>query len=118
MVRPFQVLQEIWKASDPKRPLHPYAWKQKRGSALIVMLWILAVPVITGSVLSGILALDTAGYGRGPKVRADAFGVDFADRLTVAERNLETYKDKLRRDTCISAIAQAGSFLCCGTPRS
>ncbi|HYV35916.1 MAG TPA: DUF4328 domain-containing protein [Gemmataceae bacterium] len=41
LYRPYAVMQETWKASDPSRSASdPHAWRQASGSALVVIWWI------------------------------------------------------------------------------
>jgi hypothetical protein len=41
LVRPYQVAQEIWKASDPNQGSGPAAWQQGSSSVAIVLWWLL-----------------------------------------------------------------------------
>jgi hypothetical protein len=76
LVRPFQVVQEIWQASDPSVG-DPIAWKKVRTPPLLVLWWAafvgyLALEVGSGTLLSIVSGLSRIQLAYGIGMAADA----------------------------------------------
>jgi hypothetical protein len=57
VVRPYQVLREIWKASDPNTA-DRFAWKQSRTPALLVYWWTTFVGFVLLEIITALMTLS------------------------------------------------------------
>ncbi len=57
VVRPYQVLREIWKASDPITT-DRFAWKQSRTPALLVLWWAAFVGFVSLEIIAALMTLS------------------------------------------------------------
>ena len=57
LVRPYQVLREIWKASDPTTT-DRFAWKQSRTPALLVLWWAAFVGFVSLEITAALMTLS------------------------------------------------------------
>jgi len=76
VVRPYQVLREIWKASDPTTT-DRFAWKQARTPALLILWWVSFVGFVALDVATALMTLSAGvelpkfQYARAASVLAD-----------------------------------------------